>query len=161
HNATCSFSTAIGSYADVSAPDLSNATAIGAGAVVDASDKIRLGNSAVTVVEGPPYSVVSDRARKENFRPVDGEEVLGKIRGLDLTTWNYIGQDSRRFRHYGPVAQEFFAAFGNDGVGAVGTPTTITSTDMLGVLMIAVQALEKRTAVLQEENDRLRATLAN
>ena len=43
--------------------------------------------------------------------------------------------------HYGPVAQDFFAAFGDDGVGTIGSPTTITSTDMNGVLMLVVQAL--------------------
>jgi uncharacterized small protein (DUF1192 family) len=156
NNTTGAGNTAIGSGADVSKGDLRNATAIGAGATVDASNKIRLGDAAVTVVEGPPYSVVSDKAKKENFQPVDGEEALGKIRSLALTSWNFIGQDPRQSRHYGPVAQEFFAAFGHDGIGTIGTPTTITSTDMAGVLMIAVQALEERTAVLQQEKERLK-----
>ena len=53
------------------------------------------------------------------------------------------------FRHYGPVAQEFFAAFGHDGVGTVGTPTTINSGDMEGILMIAVQTLSKENAELK------------
>jgi len=156
NNTTGARNTAIGSGADVSKGDLTNATAIGAGATVDASNKIRLGDAEVTVVEGPPYSVVSDKAKKENFQPVDGEGALGKIRSLTLTSWNFIGQDPRRSRHYGPVAQEFFAAFGHDGIGTIGTPTTITSTDMAGVLMIAVQALEERTAVLQQEKERLK-----
>jgi len=156
NNTTGARNTAIGSGADVSKGDLTNATAIGAGATVDASNKIRLGDAEVTVVEGPPYSVVSDKAKKENFQPVDGEGALGKIRSLTLTSWNFIGQDPRQSRHYGPVAQEFFAAFGHDGIGTIGTPTTITSTDMAGVLMIAVQALEERTAVLQQEKERLK-----
>ena len=156
NNTTGARNTAIGSGADVSKGDLTNATAIGAGATVDASNKIRLGDAEVTVVEGPPYSVVSDKAKKENFQPVDGEGALGKIRSLTLTSWNFIGQDPRRSRHYGPVAQEFFAAFGHDSIGTIGTPTTITSTDMAGVLMIAVQALEERTAVLQQEKERLK-----
>jgi len=42
------------------------------------------------------------------------------------------------------MAQDFFAAFGNDGVGQIGTETTINSGDMAGILMIAVQALELR-----------------
>src|SRR3989441_3156538 len=156
NNTTGSKNTAIGSGADVSKGDFTNATAIGAEATVDASNKIRLGNDEVTVVEGPPYSVVSDKAKKENFQPVDGEGALGKIRSFTLTSWNFIGQDPRQSRHYGPVAQEFFAAFGHDGIGTIGTPTTITSTDMAGVLMIAVQALEERTAVLQQEKERLK-----
>jgi hypothetical protein len=81
---------------------------------------------------------------------VDGEEVLKKIRGFELTSWNFTGHDPKEFRHYGPMAQDFFAAFGHDGVGQIGTETTINSGDMAGILMITVQALEKRTAELKE-----------
>jgi uncharacterized protein YhaN len=49
------------------------------------------------------------------------------------------------------MAQDFFAAFGQDGVGQIGTETTINSGDMAGILMIAVQALEKRTAELKQK----------
>ncbi len=48
-------------------------------------------------------------------------------------------------------------AFGHDGIGTIGTPTTITSTDMDGVLMIGVQALERRTAKQTKAMDALRA----
>src|SRR4029077_6861912 len=44
------------------------------------------------------------------------------------------------------MAQDFFAAFGHDAIGTIGTPTTITSTDMDGNMMIAAEALEHRTA---------------
>ena len=132
--------------------NLTNATAIGSGAIVNASNKIRLGNTAVTVIEGQvAFTVSSDKTKKENFQPVDGEEVLGKIRGFELTSWNFIGHDPKEFRHYGPMAQDFFAAFGHDGVGQIGTETTINSGDMAGILMIAVQALEKRTAELKQK----------
>src|SRR6185312_10094730 len=144
--------TAIGAFADVSSGNLSNATAIGAGAVVNASNKIRLGNTLITVIEGQvAYTFTSDRNKKENFIPVDGEAVLEKIRGFELTSWNFIGHDPKEFRHYGPMAQDFFAAFGHDGVGQIGTETTINSGDMAGILMIAVQALEKRTAELKQK----------
>ncbi len=157
NNNTGSSNTAVGYTADVSAGDLTNATAIGYGAEVDASNKIRLGNDDVTVIEGRVADTwPSDKNDKENFQPVDGDEVLRKIRGLDLTSWNYIGHDPQQFRHYGPVAQEFFAAFGHDDVGTSGTPTTINSGDMAGILMIAVQALEKRTA----EVEAMRAQMA-
>ena len=49
-NTTGSNNTAVGSRADVANGELNNATAIGAGAVVDDSNKIQLGNSAITVV---------------------------------------------------------------------------------------------------------------
>ncbi len=154
--------TAIGFEADVSAGNLINATAIGAGAIVNANNKIRLGNAFVSVIEAQVgLTVVSDKSQKENFKPVDGEEVLKKIRGLSLTSWNFIGHDPKEFRHYGPMAQDFFAAFGNDGIGTIGTPTTITSTDMAGVLMIGVQTLERRTVEQREEIKRLTAENAD
>ncbi len=91
------------------------------------------------------------RSQKENFRAVDADEALIKLRGLAVTSWNYKGQDAKQFRHYGPVAQDFFAAFGHDAVGTIGTPTTITSGDLDGILMSAVQALEKRTVEHRKE----------
>jgi hypothetical protein len=149
-NTNGSFNTAIGNGADVASDNLTNATAIGNGAVVDASNKIRLGNNSVTVIEGQvPYTFTSDATKKENFLRVDGEDVLRKISGLNVTSWNYIGHDPRQFRHYGPVAQEFFAAFGHDAMGTIGTDTTINSGDLEGILTIGVQALEKRTRGVQ------------
>jgi hypothetical protein len=140
----------------VSAGNLVNATAIGAGALVNASNKIRLGNSGVTVIEGQvPFTSSSDKTKKENFRPVDGEEVLAKMRGFALTSWNFIGHDPQAFRHYGPMAQDFFAAFGHDDVGQIGSETTINAGDMAGILMSAVQALEKRTAVLKQKEEQM------
>ena len=159
-NTTGSYNTAIGYGANVSAGDLTNATAIGNGAVVNASNNIRLGNTAVTVIEGQvAYTFTSDRTQKENFRPVDGDEVLRKIRGLSLMSWNLIGQDPQQFRHYGPVAQEFFAAFGHDGLGTSGAPTTINSGDMAGILMIAVQTLTRENELMKAENANLRTRL--
>jgi trimeric autotransporter adhesin len=155
-NTTGNNNTAVGFGADVSAGNLTNATAIGAEAFVNASNKIRLGNADVTAIEGQvAFTFPSDKTQKENFQPVDGEEVLGKIRGFKLSSWNFIGHDPKKFRHYGPMAQDFFAAFGHDGVGEIGSETTINSGDMAGILMVAVQALEKRTAELKQKEAQL------
>jgi hypothetical protein len=53
------------------------------------------------------------------------------------------------------MAQDFFAAFGHDGLGQIGSETTINSGDMAGILIIAVQALEKRTAELKHKGAQL------
>jgi len=58
------------------------------------------------------------------------------------------------------MAQDFFAAFGHDGVGKIGTETTINSGDIAGILMIAVQALERRTAELKEKEVQIEALAA-
>jgi trimeric autotransporter adhesin len=156
-NTTGDANTAIGNGADVAAVgNLNNATAIGAGAFVDASNKVRLGDVNVTVIEGQvAFSYISDKTQKENFQPVDGEEVLRKIRGFELTSWNFIGHDPEKFRHHGPMAEDFFAAFGHDGIGQIGSETTINSGDIAGILMIAVQALERRTMELKRKEARI------
>ena len=65
-NITGNGNTAIGSDANVSAGNLTNATAIGFTAVVNNNNKVRLGNTAVTVIEGQvAFSAVSDETRKE------------------------------------------------------------------------------------------------
>ncbi|MBK7346090.1 MAG: tail fiber domain-containing protein [Chitinophagaceae bacterium] len=87
---------------------------------------------------------------KENFAAVNGEDFLQKISRFNLTSWNYKTQDTKIFRHYGPMAQDFYAAFGKDEYGTIGNDTTINSADFAGVSFIAIQALEKRTAEQQQ-----------
>jgi trimeric autotransporter adhesin len=160
-NTTGSNNTGVGFGANVSVGNLINATAIGAGAIVNRSNKIRLGNTAVTVIEGQVgFTSSSDASKKENFLPVDREETLHKLRQLTVGSWNFKGQDPTRFRHYGPTAQEFFAAFGHDDLGTIGSETTITTTDIDGIMLLAIQALEQRTVELQEELTRAREELA-
>ncbi|MFS8083040.1 MAG: tail fiber domain-containing protein [Ginsengibacter sp.] len=102
---------------------------------------------------GNSWSTISDVNRKENFEPVNGDDFLEKIASFNLSSWNYKGQDAKTFRHYGPMAQEFYKAFGKDDYGIIGCDTLINQQDFLGVNLIAIQALEKRTTELQKEND--------
>ncbi|MDR6805098.1 hypothetical protein J2Y45_002594 [Dyadobacter sp. BE34] len=104
---------------------------------------------------GGSWSAVSDRRKKENFETLNTENILQKVARLPLTSWNYKSQPATT-RHMGPMAQDFYAAFGLDGIG---NDTTINSSDIDGVNMAAIQALEKRTRQLQEENDELKAKL--
>jgi hypothetical protein len=132
------------------------ATAIGNGATVSASNTIRLGNSSVTSITGQvAFTASSDRTKKEGFRAVDGDEVLRKLRTLEVTSWNYIGHDATQFRHYGPMAQDFCARFGHDGVGTIGTDVTLNSGDVSGILIAALQAADRRTDVLTATVERL------
>src|SRR6185295_5868729 len=102
------------------------------------------------------WSTTSDIRLKENFETVNGEDFLKKIATMRLVSWNYKKQDPSKFRHYGPMAQEFHAAFGKDKYGTIGNDTTINQADFDGVNLIAIQALEKRTIVLNEENAKLK-----
>ncbi len=109
---------------------------------------------------GNSWSSISDSTKKENFLPIDGENVLKKIANMRTVTWNYKGQDPKSFRHYGPMAQEFFSAFGRDKLGVIGNDTTIASADFDGINFTAIKALEKRTAELQTENENLKKRVA-
>jgi hypothetical protein len=97
------------------------------------------------------WSTSSDKRLKENFLELDGEDFLQKIAAMKLTSWNYKTQDALKFRHYGPMAQDFYAAFGNDGIGTIGNDTTINQADFDGVNLVAIQALVKRTEEQQKE----------
>ncbi|SDL25408.1 tail fiber domain-containing protein [Siphonobacter aquaeclarae] len=104
---------------------------------------------------GGSWDSVSDRRKKQNFRPVNAEEILRRVSGMPLTSWNYKTQPTGE-RHIGPMAQDFFAAFGHEGIGS---DTTINTVDIDGVNMAAIQALHKRTETLKSENNVLRAKL--
>ena len=109
---------------------------------------------------GNAWLSVSDINRKENFEPLDGEEVLRKISKIEFTSWNYKQQDPKIYRHYGIMAQDFYKAFGHDQFGTVGNDTTVNPIDMIGIDMTAIQALEKRTVELKNENERLKTSVA-
>lgn len=107
--------------------------------------------SGVEVLSGSgSWSSVSDRNRKENFLVMDGEDVLARLRTVSVSSWNYLTQD-RSIRHMGPMAQDFHAAF---GLGE--SNLLISSVDIDGVNMAAVQALTARTDALRTENESLR-----
>src|SRR5574341_2224208 len=46
-----------------------------------------------------------------NFAKVDGREILARVSALPIQTWNYQTQEAS-IRHIGPMAQDFYAAFG-------------------------------------------------
>ncbi|NOZ26546.1 MAG: hypothetical protein GXP39_00650 [Chloroflexi bacterium] len=100
---------------------------------------------------------LSDRNMKENVVPVDREDVLEKVAWLPISTWNYKSQDDS-IRHMGPMAQDFYAAFGlGEDDAYIGT------IDADGVALAAIQglydrnkALEGRVRALERENAALR-----
>jgi trimeric autotransporter adhesin/endosialidase-like protein len=102
---------------------------------------------------GGAWSTASDIRRKQHLRAESGERILARLATLPIPSWSYRAQPDR-IRHLGPSAQDFRAAF---GLGE--SDTTITTTDADGVALLAIQALERRTAELREENADLRRRL--
>lgn len=105
------------------------------------------------------WSSVSDSTKKENVLLADGEYFLNSIAKLRLGSWNYKEQGAKDFRHYGPMAQEIFRYFGKDEYGTIGCDTLLTTADMDGIMMIALQALEVRSKTLEKANEDLKLTI--
>ncbi|GGM74576.1 hypothetical protein GCM10010967_02540 [Dyadobacter beijingensis] len=75
---------------------------------------------------------------------------------MRLGSWNYKGQNMKQNRHYGPMAQDFFTAFGHDELGVIGEDKSINQADFDGVNLIAIQALIKEVEALKAENKGLK-----
>jgi hypothetical protein len=121
--------------------------------VVRASGGIRLRsnvsltNGCSIAASGTNWVCSSSRALKENYAPVDGEELLRRIRGVELNRWTLI-DDPARTPHLGPFAEDFHAAF---GLGD--DPKAIGHQDIDGVNFGGVQALDARTLQMQSRMD--------
>ena len=82
------------------------------------------------------FNCTSSRFTKENFLAVGGEDVLTSLRKIPVTSWNYISE-GRQVRHLGPMAEDFYNAFGlGTGNASIGVQ------DLAGVSLAAVKALE-------------------
>lgn len=92
------------------------------------------------------YSSTSDRAAKDDVNAVDPAEVLAKVAELPIATWRYRGDDAT---HVGPMAQDFYAAF---GLGV--DDKHIAPTDLAGLGLAAIQALKAEVA---DKDARIRA----
>ncbi|MCB2154486.1 tail fiber domain-containing protein [bacterium] len=103
------------------------------------------GNGAY-LTPGGTWTNASSRALKEGFLTLDKMDVLQRIVDLPVTRWSYIG--SSEGEHVGPVAEDFYAAF---GLGD--SDKAISTTDANGITIAALQGLN---AKLEEENADLR-----
>lgn len=112
----------------------------------------------VTLIPGGnSWAAISDSAKKEHFRPMNHTEVLGKLGSLRLGSWNYKGQPDQR--HYGPMAQDFFARFGHDGIGVIGCDTLLAGHDFTAITLAGVQALIEENKQLKAKLERAEARL--
>jgi hypothetical protein len=103
------------------------------------------------------WSVVSDRNLKEHFTSVDGKEIVRRLSRVPLSTWNLTSQDPS-IRHLGPMAQDFYAAF---GLGE--DERHISTLDADGVALAAIQGLyqmvqEKEESIVTLESQLMAMT---
>lgn len=84
----------------------------------------------------------SDVNSKQDIVPVDGSNILEKLRNLEISEWSY--KDAPTDRHVGPMAQDFHASF---GLGS--TNTGIATLDSSGIALAAIKALIEENASLK------------
>ena len=137
--------------ANVGSNNLTNATAIGYGATVSASNKIRLGNTNVTSIEGQvAFTNASDRRLKKDITSTKyGLETILKLVPVDyllksnnLSQIGFIAQDLK------PIVPE--AVNGTEGDIEKGETLGITYTTLIPILTKAIQEQEKN---IQEQKD--------
>ncbi len=172
---------AVGAGANVQSGDLTNATAIGYGAVVDASNKVRIGNSAVTVIEGQvPFTTPSDGRFKYNVREdVKGLDFILKLRpvsynfdvqkleeqmsGKAVPASNVIQASYREaaaIRRTGFIAQEVEKAAGESGYNFSGINKPQTDKDHYSLsyesfVVPVVKAVQEQQQVINEQKEKL------
>jgi trimeric autotransporter adhesin len=101
------------------------------------------------------WSSLSDQASKENINLADTQALLKSVATLPIATWNYKSQDTA-IRHIGPMAQDFYAAF---GVGE--DKKYISSIDADGVALASIQGLYTITQEQKAQIETLKTENAN
>lgn len=95
---------------------------------------------------GGSWNCSSDRNLKDDVTPIDSRLLLERVAQMPITQWKMKGEPVGR-KHIGPMAQDFYAAFGlgdDDRYIALG--------DGQGVALAAIQALYK---VVQEKDQQI------
>ncbi len=115
--------------------------------VFNNGDAVLLGDLAI----GGAFTEMSDRNQKHAIVPLDGEAILAKVAQVPISEWSYKTESADQ-RHIGPMAQDFYAAF-----GLASGDTRISARDMAGVNMAAIQALSHENRQLRARIDKLEA----
>ncbi len=128
-------------------------------------------NSFVVSVDGPIYfydggggqgcylsggsaswTCSSDRNLKDNIVSIDPRLVLERVAGMPISQWT-MKSDSAGHKHIGPMAQDFYAAF---GLGE--TDKYIAQGDAQGVALASIQGLYQMVQEkLQQKDEEIRA----
>ncbi|MBK7143018.1 MAG: tail fiber domain-containing protein [bacterium] len=123
---------------------------LGVGGPAHANNPIDHPSSGAHLTSGGVWTNASDENLKENFRMVNGEELLEKLEELPISQWNYKSE-SDNVTHIGPTAQDFQKVF---GVGE--NDKTISTIDPSGIALAAIKELNKQNLQLHEESKKIR-----
>ena len=178
-NTTGTYNTGLGYGTNVSVNNLSNATAIGASAIVDASDKVRVGNNFVSSIGGQvTWTSFSDGRIKQNIREnVPGLSFINLLRPVtyhfnlakenelmgqkDTLQWD-SKYDIEKTSFTGFVAQDVDAAsqkinYDFSGVDKSGKIMGLRYAEFVVPLVKAVQELSAKNEQLTVNNEQLKS----
>jgi hypothetical protein len=153
-NTTGTQNTTIGYFADVSSINLQNATALGYNTIVNASNKVRIGNATVSVIEGQvAFTAASDKRLKQDIQDIDtGLDFILKLKPVSYQmknladnrlNWGFIAQDIEKL-----VGEEnAILTIGGDEDRTLG----LRYTDFVAPLVKAVQEQQQEIEDLQKE----------
>jgi cell division protein FtsB len=137
---------------------LTNATAVGYNTIVDASDKVRIGNSNVTVIEGQvAFTSASDERLKKNIKDLtNGLDFITKLRPVEYQMRK--GDDKI---NYGFIAQDIEKLVGtNNSLLTIGGDANRTLglryTDFIAPIVKAIQEQQLTIKEQQKEIDELK-----
>ena len=145
--------TFLGTYTDGGANNLTNATAIGSSAIVDASNHVRIGNGSVTQIGGQVgWTNLSDARHKENIR--DLELGLDFVLALRPVAYSLKQGDART--DMGFLAQDVEALLGDGysvlGIGGDAERTlSLRYTDLIAPMVKALQEQDAAARSQQSE----------
>ena len=88
--------------------------------------------------------MASSKDSKDSKEPVDDEAILKKIKGLNVESWKYKGDDKRRI---GPYAEDVNEKFGD---GAAPDGEALDPVSMHGLTLSAIKALAKKIESLEK-----------
>jgi hypothetical protein len=158
NNSTGNNNTAIGNLARVLSPGMNNATAIGSGAIVNASNKVRIGNTDVSVIEGQvAFTSASDLRLKKNIKDLaTGLEFITKLRPVEYQMRK--GDDKI---NYGFIAQDIEKLVGTNNSlltigGDVDRILGLRYTDFIAPMVKAIQEQQVIIKEQQKEIDELK-----
>jgi hypothetical protein len=160
-NTTGNYNTFVGHGADAYSNNLTNATAIGYNAEVNASNKVRIGNASVTVIEGQvAWSFPSDIRLKKDVREI--EQGLAFIKALRPVQYRLKNGNDRI--DFGFIAQDVEGLMGSDynvlGIGDDPDRTlSLRYTDFIAPMVKAMQEQQGMIEQLKAEVAELKKML--
>jgi hypothetical protein len=110
-------------------------------------------SSGAKLTAGGVWTNASDENLKENFKSVNGGDLLDKIDELPIQQWNYKNEPDSVV-HIGPTAQDFKNVF---GVGE--NDRTISTIDPSGIALAGIKELHKENNELKAQNAELKKQL--